>query len=62
MFFRKNKKRLHKCECGHDYFNLYYGVKSYREIPIYLFEEYELKEGICAWCRLLYYYLVRKVK
>lgn len=60
MIFRKNKKRKHHCECGHDYLNTYYGTKSYNEIPLYLIDFYDLVKGTCAYCKRSYYYLVKK--
>lgn len=60
MFFRKNKKRMHHCECGHEYLNTYYGTKSYNEVPLYYMKDYVLEWSNCAWCKQKYYYLVRK--
>lgn len=59
MLFRKNKKRKHTCcLCGMDFFNEYYGIKSYDDIPFYDFNFYGLHKQKCARCGLDFYYLI----
>lgn len=60
MFNRKNKHRKHTCElCGHNELNIYYGTKSYDDIPFYLNDFYELYKDKCAWCGIEFYFLTR---
>ena len=59
MPFRKNKQRKHTCSlCGFSDLNLYFGTKSYNDIPLYDFNFYKLEKSKCAWCQTEYYYLV----
>ena len=60
MFNRKNKYRKHTCKlCGYSKLNIYYGTKSYDDIPYYLIDLYELHKDTCAWCDREFYYLTR---
>ena len=60
MFYRKNKYRKHRCRlCGHNKLNMYYGTKSYNDIPLYESDFSELHKGICLGCGKEFYYLTR---
>ena len=60
MFRRKNKARKHFCKyCGHINFNIYYGNKSYSEMPI-VTDDMEVLDSSCARCGEPYYYTIVK--
>ena len=57
----KNKHRNHVCPlCGYKTLNIYYGVKSFDGIPIYLVEFYDLYKDRCFYCGKEYWYLTKK--
>jgi hypothetical protein len=61
MLFRKNKARKHCCSiCGFKELNIYYGVKSYDDIPLYPIDFYVLQKSRCMWCHNEFYYLIEK--
>jgi hypothetical protein len=60
MFNRKNKYRKHTCKfCGYSELNIYYGYKSYDDLPI-IRDFRELHRDKCGWCGKYYYYLTRE--